>query len=86
MAAVIGERKRVEKRSAFDLEPPIAGHQSFTKRFGGRGAELLYAAYACFFMVHAAFFIAVVGRTLTSNNLARSKHSLSRPDDGASFA
>src|SRR5579863_166231 len=39
IAAAIGERKRVVKPSAFDLEPPIAGHQSFRKCFGGRGAE-----------------------------------------------
>jgi hypothetical protein len=35
IAAAVGERKRVEKRSTFDLEAPIAGHQSFPKRFGG---------------------------------------------------
>jgi hypothetical protein len=26
IAAAAGERKREENRSAFDLEPPIAGH------------------------------------------------------------
>jgi hypothetical protein len=41
IAAAVGERKRVEKRSAFDLEPPIAGHRSFPKRFGGHGAARL---------------------------------------------
>jgi hypothetical protein len=25
-----GEREREEKRSTFDLEPPIAGHSSFS--------------------------------------------------------
>jgi hypothetical protein len=39
IAAAVGERKRVGKRSAFDLEPPIAGHLSFPKRFGGPGAK-----------------------------------------------
>jgi len=39
IAAAVGERKREEKRSTFDLEPPIAGHQSFPKCFGGHGAE-----------------------------------------------
>jgi hypothetical protein len=29
VAAATGERKRMEKRSTFDLEPPIAGHRSF---------------------------------------------------------
>ena len=29
VAATVGERKRVEKRSAFNLEPPIAGHPNF---------------------------------------------------------
>jgi hypothetical protein len=38
VAVSAGERKREEKRSAFDLEPPIAGHQSFPNRFGGHGA------------------------------------------------
>jgi hypothetical protein len=39
VAAAVGERKREEKRSAFDLKPPIAGHRSFPNRFGGHGAE-----------------------------------------------
>ena len=29
IAAAVGERKREEKRSTFDLEPPVAGHRSF---------------------------------------------------------
>ena len=33
-AAAVGERTRAEKRSAFDLEPPKAGHQRFPKSFG----------------------------------------------------
>jgi hypothetical protein len=41
VAATVGERKHVEKRIAFDLEPPIAGHQSFMKRFGRDGAARL---------------------------------------------
>ena len=41
VAASAGERKREEKRSTFDLEPPIAGHQSFPKCFGGHGASRL---------------------------------------------
>jgi hypothetical protein len=41
VAATVGERKHVEKRIAFDLEPPIAGHQSFMKRFGGHSAARL---------------------------------------------
>jgi len=47
VAATIGERERVEKRSAFDLEPPIAGRQSFPKRFGGRGAVRLASQLQC---------------------------------------
>jgi hypothetical protein len=39
IAAAVGERKRVEKHSTFDLAPPIAGHQSVPKRFGGHGAS-----------------------------------------------
>ena len=35
VAAVVGERKREEKRSAFELASPIAGHQSFSTRFVG---------------------------------------------------
>ena len=35
IAATVGEREREERRPTFDLEPPIAGHQSFPKRFGG---------------------------------------------------
>src|SRR5580700_5598692 len=38
-------RKRGEKRSAFDLEPPIAGHQSIPKRFAGHGAELVIGPF-----------------------------------------
>jgi hypothetical protein len=41
VSAAVGEREREEKRSTFDLEPPIAGHRSFPKRFGERGAELV---------------------------------------------
>jgi hypothetical protein len=41
IAAAVDERERVEKRSAFDLEPPIAGHRRFPKRFGEYGAELV---------------------------------------------
>jgi hypothetical protein len=41
IAAAVGERKREEKRSTFDLEPPMAGHRSFSNRFGGHGAELV---------------------------------------------
>jgi hypothetical protein len=33
------QRKREEKRAAFDREPPIAGHLSFPKRLAGRGAS-----------------------------------------------
>src|SRR6202008_661150 len=33
--AAVGERRRAEKCSTFDLEPPKTGHQSFPKRFGG---------------------------------------------------
>jgi hypothetical protein len=42
----VGERKRVEKHFTFDLEPPIARHQSFPKRFGGHGAARLCPPYA----------------------------------------
>jgi hypothetical protein len=40
VAAAVGERKRIEKRSAFNLEPPIAGHRSFpeTLWWARRGA------------------------------------------------
>src|SRR5580692_314639 len=34
----VGDRRRVEKRSTFDLEPPMAGQRSFPKRIGGHGA------------------------------------------------
>jgi hypothetical protein len=47
VTAAVGEREREEKRSTFDLEPPIAGHQSFPKRFGGHGASRLCPPYAC---------------------------------------
>jgi len=47
ITAAVGERERVEKRSTFDLEPPIAGHQGFPKRFGGHGAARLCTPYAC---------------------------------------
>jgi hypothetical protein len=46
IAAAVGERKRFVKRSTFDLEPPIAGHPSFPKRFGGHGASRLCPSYA----------------------------------------
>jgi hypothetical protein len=46
IAAAVGERKRIEKRSTFDLGPSIAGHQSFPKRFGGQGASRLCPPYA----------------------------------------
>src|ERR1700722_19137067 len=36
----ISARKRVKKRSTFDLEPTIAGHQKFPTRFGGHSATL----------------------------------------------
>jgi hypothetical protein len=41
IAATAGQRKRVEKRSTLDLEPPIAGHPSLPYRFGRQGAELV---------------------------------------------
>src|SRR5580692_10734856 len=47
LTARVGERKRVEERAAFDLEPPIARHQSLPKRFGGHGASPLCPLYAC---------------------------------------
>jgi len=47
VAATVGERERVEKRSAFDLEPAIAGQQSFSIRFGGHGAALHCPPYVC---------------------------------------
>jgi hypothetical protein len=47
VAAVVGERERVEKRSTFDLEPPIAGHRGFPNRFGGHGAERICPQYRC---------------------------------------
>jgi hypothetical protein len=45
-AAAVGQRKRVEKRSTFDLPPPIAGHPSSPNRFGGHGAMRLYPPYS----------------------------------------
>jgi hypothetical protein len=39
VTTAVGERERVEKRSALDLEPPIAGRQSL--RVGGHGAARL---------------------------------------------
>ena len=39
IAVAVGERERPEKRTAFDLEPPITGQQSFPKHFGGHGAS-----------------------------------------------
>jgi hypothetical protein len=50
VAAAIGEHERVERRSPFDLEPPMAGHWCFPKRFGGQGAERLYSPYTCFIL------------------------------------
>jgi hypothetical protein len=41
IAASGGGREREKNRSAFNLEPPIAGHQSFPKRFDGHGASRL---------------------------------------------
>lgn len=41
MISVVAERERVEERSAFGLELPIAGHRSFPSRFGGHGATRL---------------------------------------------
>ena len=41
VAVSAGDSKREEKRSTFDLEPPMAGQPSFPKRFGGHGAELV---------------------------------------------
>src|ERR1700719_1836146 len=59
-AATAGERERAEKRAAFDLEPPIAGHRKFPKRCGGHGGAChrprfarapwrLCPPYACWF-------------------------------------
>ncbi len=45
VAATVGERKCVEKRSAFDLEPTIARHSNFPKRFGGHGVTRLCPPY-----------------------------------------
>jgi hypothetical protein len=45
VATTVNERNRVEKRSAFDLEPSITGHLSFPKRFGGHGAARLCPPY-----------------------------------------
>jgi hypothetical protein len=59
VAASAGESKREEKHSTFDLEPPIAGHQSFPKRFGGHGAVRLCSPYACFFEASFRFIIAL---------------------------
>ena len=47
VSATVGERKRAEKRSTFDLEPPMAGHRSFPKRFDGRGVARLASQLRC---------------------------------------
>src|SRR6202035_1573454 len=47
IAVAVVKRMRVEKRSAFDLEPPIEGHRSFPKRFGGHGASRLASLLQC---------------------------------------
>jgi hypothetical protein len=47
IAAAVVKRMRVEKRSAFDLEPPIEGHRSFPKRFGGHRASRLAGLLQC---------------------------------------
>jgi hypothetical protein len=37
---LVGGRKREEKRSTFDLEPPVAGHRSFPKGLAGTARSL----------------------------------------------
>jgi hypothetical protein len=75
VAAAVGERKREEKCSAFDLQPPIAGRQSFPKRFGGQGARRFCPPYARFFFFLGLFlsFVLCCGGALATISIARAK-------------